>query len=264
MNNTDFIQLNKFSSLHNNKDTIFCKTDFIFDDFRYISQLNNDVILITGNSDYPITDQIVEQAPKNIKKWFAQNALSYSDVLEPLPIGLENKIESVRTGHGVSYSERVNIKEKLIKNIRTVKPKIYDKIYANFNIDTNLYYRSQIKNICNKTGHIVWEEPNYDLYTYYQKLSEYQMILCPIGNGIDTHRLWETLYCNRIPVTIKNGNYKIYQLYHQLPIIVLDNINQLYDYNFLLDQYKTLINKKYNNSLLCSNHWEEKIRDIYV
>lgn len=260
----DFLQLNKLSSLHNGKTIFFCKTDYLLEDFKAIDGLNNDVIFISGNSDYPITDEIADRAPKNIIKWYCQNALSHNQMIVPLPIGLENKIVSARDGHGIAYSERVGLKEKLIKQISNIKPKIYDKIYANFNIMTNLDYRSYIKNICINNNHIVWEEPHYELHTYYQKLSEYQMVLCPIGNGVDTHRLWEVLYCGRTPITIKGGNYKIYELYYQLPIILLDNINQLYDYNFLLEQYKTLINKKYNNLLLCSNYWEEKIRNAYV
>lgn len=63
----DFLQLNKFSELHDGKNIIFCKTDYIISEFNYIKNLKNDVILITGNSDYPITDDLANLAPKNIK-----------------------------------------------------------------------------------------------------------------------------------------------------------------------------------------------------
>ena len=103
----ELIQLNKFSELHDGEKIIFCKTDFLDSEFNNISKINGDVILITGNSDYAITDDIVKRAPKNIKKWYAQNALTNSDLVTPIPMGIENKLESLRLGHGIGYFERV-------------------------------------------------------------------------------------------------------------------------------------------------------------
>ena len=114
----ELIQLNKFSELHDGEKIIFCKTDFLGSEFNNISKINGDVILITGNSDYAITDDIVKRAPKNIKKWYAQNALTNSDLVTPIPMGIENKLESLRLGHGIGYFERVQEKETLLNNIK--------------------------------------------------------------------------------------------------------------------------------------------------
>jgi len=252
----DIIQLNKFSKLHS-ENIIFCKTDFILDEFKNIEKLPFEVILITGNSDYPIDDNIFNLKPNNVKIWYAQNALVNNDMLIPLPIGLENKSESIRIGHGVGYYDRVMEKELLLsRNLKITPTKKY---YSNFNVSTNYLYRSKIKEICINAPHIDWEESNLSLTSFFDKILDYEAIICPIGNGIDTHRLWETLYSNRIPIIIKVGDYKIYELYEKLPIIILEDENQLYDENFLDDKLKEIKNNKYDTSLLDMSYWYKKI-----
>lgn len=253
------LEINKLSRLHNESTIFFCKTDYILEDFKIISQLNNDVVFITGNSDYAITDKLVSLAPSNIKKWYCQNAVSNYDIIEPLPIGLENKEESLRNGHGIAYPERADFKEALINRAQKIKSKIYDKIYANFNIYTNPYHRGLIKELCVGADHIAWDEWCDDLDKYYTKLVDYDMILCPAGNGIDTHRLWEMLYCNKIPIVIKLGNYKIYELYQQLPIILLDNIKDIKNYSIINNKYIESQKNKNNLYLLNINYWIYKI-----
>ena len=254
------IQINKFSKLHNEDKVIFCKTDFIFEEFKNIEKIPHDVILITGNSDYPIDEHRFHLKPNNIKKWYAQNALINDEILIPLPIGLENKLESIRSGHGVGWGERVVEKEKLLSRNLTIQP--YKKYYSNFNIETNYQYRSKIKDICINSSHIDWEESNLSLTEFFNKVLEYDAIICPIGNGIDTHRLWEVLYSNRIPITIKVGDFKIYELYKKIPIIILDNENQLYDEKLLDNKLNEIKNKQYDMSLLDMTYWFNKILEI--
>jgi hypothetical protein len=253
----DFIQINKFSKLHDGNKIIFCKTDFIFEEFKNIGKIPHDVILITGNSDYPIDEHRFHSKPNNIKKWYAHNALINDEILIPLPIGLENKLESVRPGHGVGYYDRVSEKELLLSRSIITHPT--KKYYSNFNISTNYQYRLKIKNICIDSPHIDWEESNLSLTEFFNKILEYDAVICPIGNGVDTHRLWEVLYSNRIPITIKVGDFKIYELYEKLPIILLDDENDLYNEKLLDEKLNEIKNKQYDMSLLDFSYWENII-----
>ena len=259
----DFIQINKFSSLHNGQTIIFCKTDYILEEFKYISKLDNKVILITGNSDYSIDDRFINIAPiHNIKAWYAQNALSNADILKPIPIGIENRFPSKRDGHGIGYLDRVKEKEEILNNLHTQT--IPNKfIYANFNINTNINHRKILKTLSIDLPYIDWEEPTLSIFELYSRILDYKMVLCPIGNGIDTHRLWEVLYLNRIPITIKTGNYKLYQLYNRLPIIILDNIDQLYNIDLIKNLYKECYNKIFDSNILNINYWIERISSDY-
>jgi hypothetical protein len=253
----ELIQLNKFSELHDGKNIIFCKTDFLNDEFNHINKLENDVILITGNSDYAITDDIVKSSPKNIKKWYAQNALTNSDLVVSIPMGIENKLESLREGHGIGYYDRVQEKEIILSTLKNKEPEKF--IYSNFNIHTNYGERIKYKNISIECPHIDWEESNLSLHDFFNKMLDYKMILCPVGNGVDTHRLWEVLYSNIIPITVKVNNYGIYKLYETLPIIILDKIEDLLDYDLIDKKYKEVMSNNYNLELINYNYWKDKI-----
>jgi hypothetical protein len=253
----DFIQINKFSELHDGKNIIFCKTDFIIEEFDYIKKLNSDIILITGNSDYAITDNLVSLLPKNVKKWYAQNALSMNPILEPLPIGLENKLPSLRDGHGIGYYDRSKQKEELLS--RNIKPPKEKFIYSNFNINTNYNERIKYKNLSINLEHIDWEENNLTITEYFNKILKYKMVLCPIGNGVDTHRLWEVLYSNVIPITVKVGDFKIYNLYEKLPILVLNSFEDLKNKNLIEEEYNKIINKKCNLEYLDYEFWKKNL-----
>jgi len=257
--NHKYIEINKLSHLHNGFSIYFCKTDYLLSEFENIKKQNNNVILITGNSDYAITDEIISLAPRNIKKWYAQNALSNNSILEPLPIGLENKLPSVREGHGIGYFDRATLKESLLEKTNSNNKQPTKFVYANFNTNTNPNYRNLIKEMCQNATFIDWEEPNLSLDSFFDKVLDYKMIVCPAGNGLDTHRLWEILYCNRIPITFKVANYKLYEVYNKLPVILLENQKDLMDQELLEQKYLECINKKYDLSILNINYWISKI-----
>ena len=69
----------------------------------------------------------------------------------------------------------------------------------------------------NKINYVV-DENNLSKQKYLEKINTYKFILCPWGNGIDTHRLWETLYSNSITV-IKY--HRALSKFSDLPIIYL-------------------------------------------
>lgn len=278
LNNLDFIEINKLSGLHNGKTIIFCKTDFLHNEFEYIRTLPNKVILISGNSDYPILDhdtlvnkfdqpnnvwshnlhlppwKFFQKIPNNIEKWYAENLLCYHPKVEPLPLGLECTYDSNRKGHGGGYFERGSLKERLLRRNSPNNPQKF--IYANFTLN---WHREHFKQVIDTVDYIDWDIPNLSIEKFFDKILEYKMVLCPMGNGVDTHRLWEVLYAGRIPITGKVADFKIYDLYKQLPIIILDNISQLKDYDYLKEKYEETINKRYNTRILDINWWKQKI-----
>ena len=258
----DTFQINKLSKLHDGKNIIFCKTDFLQQEFEYIKTLNNDVVLITGNSDYCISDDAVETAPKNIKKWFAQNAIGNHEKLEPIPIGFENENFCNRDGHGIGYAERVTEKERLVSSLSSIQPT--KDIYCNFNLATNFNYRSKILEVCKKAPFITVDQSNLLLKDFFENVSSHRMSVCPIGNGVDTHRLWEVLYCGRIPITFKVGQFKIYDLYKQLPIIILNTPSEILDKDLIEEKYQKELEKlETTKSILDSKHWINKIKNVF-
>ena len=46
-----------------------------------------------------------------------------------------------------------------------------------------------------------------------------KFVLCPEGTGIDTHRVYESLYCGATPVVLRNS---LSHLYERLPVCIVD------------------------------------------
>jgi hypothetical protein len=251
------LQINRFSNLHDGKKIIFCKTDYLISEFDNIRKLNNDVILISGNSDYCIDSNLINQLPKNVRKWYAQNALVTNDVVKCLPLGIENSFSSHRGEyHGIGYSHAL-IKESVINGYSDYKPSKF--IYSNFNVMTNPHHRNPIKKISLESNFIDWEEPIYSIENFLQKILDYESVLCPDGNGPDTHRFYETLYMNRIPITFNLTMYN--NLHHIYPIICIDDVNNLTDYNFLRDKINEVKTKIWDKKWLSSDFWIKKITE---
>ena len=80
----------------------------------------------------------------------------------------------------------------------------------------------------------VVNNPGLRMDDYQSSVEKYRYILCPWGNGVDTHRVWETLYSGNIPVTKKHHTFSTSK---GLPIlfipeyedITLENLTTFYD-----------------------------------
>ena len=221
-------------------DVIFCNTYFVNDLFSKLKNISNlkNLKLITNQTDHSITKALFKLKPNCISEWYSININFNSPDLIPIPLGLSNENE-----------KNLNIKHfsKLVKN----KNKIL-KIYINFQRNTNYFKRNkEIKKFKNKSFvHI--DEPNLQLDVYAEKLNSYKFILCPVGNGIDTHRVWESLYAGSVPIVQKHISMSTLK---DLNAIQIDNFSEV---NFnLIDTY---IPKIENNKKLTIEFWINKIR----
>ena len=130
----NIIQLNKFAGLHNGNSVFFCKTDYLLHLFTDLNNHYVPSVLISGNSDYSITDEIASLAPTCIKKWYAQNAETKNSLVTGIPMGIENHKDCILKNHGVGWS---HAEEKV--EILSQPPMVSASkdIYANFSLDTH-------------------------------------------------------------------------------------------------------------------------------
>ncbi len=248
-------QFNKLSELHNGKTIFFTKTDFIVSDLIEISKLKNDVILISGNSDYVIDNVHLKLIPNNLKVWFATNAIVSHPKIVNIPLGIENYKPALREGHGIGY-DRVKIKDDFISNYVDRSPK--GLMYSNFNVHTNPTHRTQVKNICIQSPHITWEEPTLSVENFFDRILDFEAVVCAQGNGPgDNHRIYETLYLNRIPITFNKTLYSL--LHHNFPVVLLDSPEQLLDYDFMVSKINDKKTKVWDKNMLDLNYWKNLI-----
>ena len=120
-----------------------------------------------------------------------------------------------------------------------------ENVYFNFNINTNRSKRSECFNTLKHK--LLWLD-NIPTSENILRLSKYKFCICPEGNGVDTHRLWEALYLKTIPIVIKSEFTNILQK-NGVPLVILDtwndlNINSLNynDYDFTNENFVQITN----------------------
>lgn len=217
-------------------------------------------ILITHNGDKPITKDLVDRVFAQNSKvihWYGQNVNCYHEKLTCIPIGLERKrwFPELRK-QGTLRS--MQLSEEHINN----HPK--KLCYANFSIDTNnikrlnCYNNLHRINCTNKVKSVVDQHQPFNYMEYLSDIHNHNFVICPEGNGIDTHRMWEAMYMARIPIVIRNH---VTESFSDMPILFLDKWEDLSN-ELLLDCLDYIYSKE-NNTLnlekLNREYWKNRI-----
>jgi hypothetical protein len=230
---------NKFTLREN--DTIYCNSELIEDFFSVINknQSLKNLFLITGQSDRKITKSLFLLKPESVFKWYSIN-VDYDDKnLIPIPLGIAD-----------SFSKKnLNVKH-IFENIDFSYGNKENKLYLNFRLNTNFFHRRKLYKIFRNKKWTKLQETDISNKDYLNNLKKYNFTLCPWGNGIDTHRLWEAIYNGSIPITIK---HKTYSKLQGLPILQVDSYRQI-DKKFLDKSLKEIkknldVNKLNVNSI---------------
>lgn len=240
----EYIQGEKFITLSNNNNIFYCKSELVY---NFLNNINfkHDFILITHNSDYKIT---VEDLPSNLKHWFAQNVCIKHPKIESIPIGLENSQWFPEIG-------KINKMKDKIKEERNFK----NLLYINHNISTNYNERYKPYQLFrDKPFATCVEGKNGEGFdSYLDNLYNHKFVLCPEGNGTDTHRTWECLYIGTIPIEKRNINNSFYT---DLPICFVDDWEEINE-DFLNSEYERIKNSEFNLDKLNFDYWREKINN---
>ncbi len=233
---TDYFELN-------DNDIIFCKTDNVLKLFEILKDevdLKN-IKLITHESDYEINENLFHLKPKCISKWYAININYNHEDLIPIPLGLAN--------------DYCPITLKIDSLVREGSPE--KLLYINHRINNNIEKRKWIYDQFKTNEWCSVDTPNLSLEEYKRQLDNHKFILCPMGNGIDTHRLWESLYHGIIPIVESHNQYKTLS---DLPALVVPSFKEITE-EFLTEKFIEISNKKFNFDKLNTNWWINFIRN---
>ena len=189
-------------------DLVFVKTDYLKIFFEhYYSKIDKKIKLITHNSDLEISKESIKNFNFEKDYWFAQNVNFCSDLVVQIPIGLENR--NYLNNGLLNHFKNLSI-DKVIDN----------KIISSFNEDTNLD-RKYIKKLIHKNSKFDLLEP-LTHKEYIKRLSKYKFSLCPSGNGLDTHRFWESIITKTLPIVL-NSDFIMNFAKQGVPMYVVDN-----------------------------------------
>ena len=174
-----------------------------------LARLELPFVLVSHNSDHGITldDLDILNHPFLIK-WFAQNCECSHEKLVALPIGLTNRQWGAE-----------KLAQLLLAASKQRKTKL---LYANFSDHTHPS-RSGLKNLISSMDNVT-NSQNLSYEQYLAELSSHKFCLCPRGNGIDTHRFWESQYLDTIPIVLKADWTAAYS---GLPILLVNKWSDL-------------------------------------
>jgi hypothetical protein len=214
-------------------------------------------VLVTHNGDLSVTDELVQIAKTipNLKKWFGQNiTCTPTDLICSLPIGLENdkwfpELEKRKTLYAKAQTSNSVLPTQLL--------------YLNFSFWTNRDERLVAHQTLGKhswvTDHCKQDVQQVQYNQFLDSVCSHHYVLCPRGNGIDTHRLWETLYLGRIPVVKRDTNNRYYE---DLPILFVNEWSEITE-KLLRDNLDRLsIDENFNTNKLKFSWWKERITTI--
>lgn len=224
----------------NNPKTMFCNNDDLPAFLEIVPKIQNPFILLSHNGDENVTPKYFPICDsQKLIKWYTQNACISHPKLVILPIGFANPVWA----HG-NYS--------MFEQIRTMNIEKTNPVYANFLVQTNRVAREKCLHACN-----MFNIPIRDRcppVIYMQGLASSFFCICPEGNGIDTHRFWESLYLKAIPIVLKNPLTE--KLAQEFPCILLNewvdlnNLKLEYTPGFFTDELMKKIGFHYYSSMI--------------
>jgi len=92
---------------------------------------------------------------------------------------------------------------------------------------------------------------------YLQDLRKHNFVLCPAGNGMDTVRLWETLYMGGYPIVLRTPCMEA--VLKDLPVVWVSDWTEIKNLTFLEKSWDHLTSVQHNVKRLRLSWWKEFI-----
>ena len=248
------------------KDSRYFKHDYLFQDgFWRGSEVKSchwypDLRVVgIGHSDAAVDDTVHATVSRftHAKKVFAVNntsALGYG-----LPLGITNWTNE--TQNHVFYGNTdimAHVANQPVEKSNT------PVVYLNVNITTNPAVRKPVVDMFRGQS---WVRESSHVNTldgrkrFLMDIRECNFAVCPEGNGVDTHRMWETLYMETIPIVKRSP---VHRDWEDLPVYWVDSWDEVTSetleqkYQELQPLFKT---KEVQEKLTCEYWINKMLRD---
>ena len=186
--------------------------------------------------------------PAQIAHWFSTNVQATHERLSALPLGLAN-----------SYCE-ITLKAPLIAAHSRPFAERSRWLYLNFRTTSNPLAREPVLQHFRGLKNADWvtvREAGLDFRGFMDEMTSHRFVLCPPGNGVDTHRLWEALYSRTIPVALAHPSTNAFR---DLPILFVEDFRKL-TRDFLAAEFVRITSAKWHWQKLFLPWWRDRISE---
>lgn len=169
---------------------LYVKSNFLEEYLTKFGSRISPTIIISGSSDTPIDFPISNYLPNSVEKAFVQNSfVSDCKKIFTLPIGVED------------LSLALNGLPGLLRDFKMIKENTI--LVGPFSPNTS--ERKELLQNSNRSQLVHLVPRQTDPSEYAKLARRFKFIACPAGNGIDTHRVWETLYRGSFPIVKRSA-----------------------------------------------------------
>jgi hypothetical protein len=210
----------------------------LFETQKVVSPSTRKGILLVGGTDDTRLPQDFDWAKNFFLIVKVVNLKFESDFVKGLPLG----IESTKYGSGGRF--RYFMRKRKALNQNKLRP---IKYLIAFNEATNTSARSCARIHFEKVKDASIIRNRIPVAALHYLMTKSEFVICPRGNGMDTHRIWESAYLGAVPVILANsapgGS-------HAWPVLQVENWEDLIRMNcensdikrFFKDEQRTILN----------------------
>lgn len=237
----EYYKLHGVERLHNHEgidpsqikenDVVCIKTDFVENGYFYneiFPKIKNKFKLVTTISSLPGpigqgTDEILSS--EKLIAWYPCHVnpkYGYHEKVFPVPIGF-------------TEPSRQNGNQHLLQKCREEKTQFDDKknsvLLPYHNLKTNKIRRDLVNSILKSGIKIERQQEKLEIKDCLKQMDRYKYVVCLEGSGIDTHRAYECLLMDCVPIMKKTPLHRIFDDYN-LPGIFIESWDEI-DENFV-------------------------------
>jgi hypothetical protein len=242
-------------------DTVFCKTESAGEFFPIMTQNPNARRrVVTHNSDISIDATLASFRPSNIPVWYAVNSTHPDPNIVPVPLGIANSHCTITTKiHHIKQLDTKGERSKLLYiNHRPSTYPIERQPLMDLFVAREAKGESWFTIGSNRKGNTENDRGGGSsddvIMSFLTEMIQHKFVLCPRGNGLDTHRLWEALYSRTVPITRYEDGHRNFT---DLPILFVSDWSEVTE-EFLHRKYAEFHEKIWDYSKLRASWWAKE------
>lgn len=272
LDNDEIIEPNIYTQVDSVEDgVLYVKRDFLFrpgewrgvhiDSGVITAKKHNVRTIVVSHSDYLTSriDLLRVKAISGVKRVMGTNTIPFRNFSFSLPLGLTSDELTSDVHHLFSDHSLLSLAMDQVET----KQSFDGSIYANFNYKTNVKKRLPLlEKLPSLPLEVLKHEPDISAegrVSYLRNLRRASLVLCPEGNGVDTHRLWETLYMGGTPVVLRNP--ALSTMLDVLPVIQLNSWTELQNSSRIEELWFQISKFNWDSEMLYKRYWQKKITD---
>jgi len=178
-------------------------TESVFHKIEEIMEARNErfTAIIIGDADIPPSNSILKKLSIHFSEIYCVNhPQDNKSNIKSIPLGLESQ----------RYESAGRV-QNFLKVPHFEKPKRGISLLVAWNDETFVQERRMARKVLRNsplTFEIKSRVPAKLVHSYMRRSL---MVACPRGNGLDTHRFWESLYLGALPVILKRNSISEYK-----------------------------------------------------